>query len=242
MPHSWTCKTIDLGNEIESGANGEDFFRASVQGLIAHVSSGYNFCNGRHAMKMVETMLFERPGKQNTGDCVKAVLRHIKDCGKKHVVVASTSGTTAMTFHEALKGTGADLIIVTHSIGFKEPGHDEFDADIRRRLSRARVPIHTGTILTHSLEKSLMDNFRGVYPGYLIAHTLRRFGEGTKVAIEVVMEACDAGLVPEDEEVIGIGGTARGSDTVLLIRSKPSKRFLELDVLEILARPRGRAL
>jgi uncharacterized protein len=196
----------------------------------------------RCAMKMVETMLFEKPGNQNTDDCVKAALRYVKDYGKKHVVVASTSGKTAMTFHKALKGTGANLVIVTHSIGFKEPGHDEFDADIRKQLTRARVPIYTGTILTHSLEKSLMDSFRGIYPGYLIANTLRRFGEGTKVAVEIVMEACDAGLVPEDDEVIGIGGTYRGSDTVLLIRSKPSKRFLELDVLEILARPRGRAL
>lgn len=193
-------------------------------------------------MKMMETMLFEKPGNQNTDNCVKAVLGYVKDHGKKHVVVASTSGKTAMTFHKALKGTGANLVIVTHSIGFKEPGHDEFDADIRRQLAKARVPIHTGTILTHSLEKSLMDSFKGIYPGYLIANTLRRFGEGTKVAIEVVMEACDAGLVPEDDEVIGVGGTYRGSDTVLLIRSKPSKRFLDLDVLEILARPRGRAL
>ncbi len=193
-------------------------------------------------MKMVETMLFERPGSQNTDDCVKVALRHVKDFGTKHVVVASTTGRTAMTFYQALKGAGANLVVVTHSIGFKEPGHDEFDVDIRRQLNEARVPIHTGTILTHSLEKSLMDSFKGIYPGYLIANTLRRFGEGTKVAIEVVMEACDAGLAPEDDEVIGIGGTYQGSDTVLLVRSKPSKRFLELDVLEILARPRGRAL
>lgn len=191
-------------------------------------------------MKMVETMLFERPGNQNTANCIQMVLKQIKDLGRKHVVVASTSGRTALAFHKALAGTGANLVIVTHSVGFKEPGHDEFDPDIRRRLRRSRVPIHTGTILTHSLEKSLMDGFRGIYPGYLIANTLRRFGEGTKVAMEVVMEACDAGCVPEDAEALGIGGTYHGSDTVLLVRSKPSKRFLEMDVLEILARPRGR--
>jgi hypothetical protein len=191
-------------------------------------------------MKMVETMLFERPGNQNTANCIHTVLKQIKDLGRKHVVVASTSGRTALAFHKALAGTGANLVIVTHSVGFKEPGHDEFDPDIRRRLRRSRVPIHTGTILTHSLEKSLMDGFRGIYPGYLIANTLRRFGEGTKVAMEVVMEACDAGCVPEDAEVLGIGGTYHGSDTVLLVRSKPSKRFLEMDVLEIMARPRGR--
>ena len=146
-------------------------------------------------MKMVEMMLFERPGNQNTADCVKLVAKHVKEHGRKHVVVASTSGKTAMAFHKALQNNGTNLVVVTHSVGFKEPGHDEFDPDLRRQLKKARVPIPTGTILTHSLEKSIMDSFRGIYPGYLIANTLRRFGEGTKVAMEIVMEACDAGPV-----------------------------------------------
>jgi uncharacterized protein len=191
-------------------------------------------------MKLAQTMLFERPGNQNTSDCIKAVGEYGKENGRRHVVVASTSGKTALAFHKGLKNAPVDLVIVTHSVGFKEPGQDEFDKEIRKTLTRARIPIHTGTILTHSLEKSIMDSFRGMYPGYLIANTLRRFGEGTKVAMEIVMEACDAGFVPEDAEVLGVGGTYRGSDTVLIVKAKPSKRFLELDVLEILARPRGR--
>jgi len=53
------------------------------------------------------------------------------------------------------------------------------------------------------------------------------------------MEACDAGLMEEDREVAAVAGTGRGADTVTLIRSTSSKRFLELVVLEILAKPRG---
>jgi hypothetical protein len=52
------------------------------------------------------------------------------------------------------------------------------------------------------------------------------------------MMAVDAGLIPEGEEVISVAGTARGSDSVLIIRSAASKRFLDLRVLEILAKPR----
>ena len=40
--------------------------------------------------------------------------------------------------------------------------------------------------------------------------------------------------------MLAVAGTGYGADTVLLIKAKPSKRFLKLDVLEILARPRGR--
>jgi hypothetical protein len=52
------------------------------------------------------------------------------------------------------------------------------------------------------------------------------------------MMAADAGLIPEEKEVIAVAGTAMGADSVLVIRSAASKRFLELRVLEILAKPR----
>jgi uncharacterized protein len=191
-------------------------------------------------MKMLQSILFDKPGDQNTDVCIDTVKHYIKEHGMTYVVVASTTGRTALSFCTSLKETSAKLVIVTHSVGFKEPGKDEFDQDTRKYLVQEGVPLYTGTILTHSLEKSLMDDFHGIYPGYIIANTLRRFGEGTKVAVEIVMEASDAGLVSEDAEILAVAGTGHGADTVLLIKAKPSKRFLNLEVLEILARPRGR--
>ena len=99
--------------------------------------------------------------------------------------------------------------------------------------------IYTGTILTHSIETSLSAKFSGIYPAMIIAQALRRFGEGAKVCCEIVMMAVDAGLVPEVEEVLAVAGTGYGSDTVMVIKSAASKRFLDLKVLEILAKPRG---
>jgi hypothetical protein len=144
-------------------------------------------------MKKIQSILFEKPGEQNTDICIDTVKQYIKEQGMTYVVVASTTGRTALSFCRGLKEKSAKLVIVTHSVGFKEPGKDEFDQDTRKYLIQEGVPIYTGTILTHSLEKSLMDDFHGIYPGYIIANTLRRFGEGTKVAVEIVMEASDAG-------------------------------------------------
>ena len=62
--------------------------------------------------------------------------------------------------------------------------------------------------------------FGGTYPTMIVANSLRRLGQGMKVCCEIVMEACDAGLVPENEEVIAVAGTGRGADTVCIIRSK----------------------
>jgi hypothetical protein len=59
------------------------------------------------------------------------------------------------------------------------------------------------------------------------------------VCVEIVFEACDAGLVEEGKDVVAIAGTGRGADTVCIIRASVSKRFHDLKVKDILAKPRS---
>jgi hypothetical protein len=181
---------------------------------------------------------FEKAGAENTSACLDIVKKATKDFNYKHIVVASTTGSTGLMFAEALKAEGTNLVVITHSHGFKEPNKLEMPADVREKIHASGAKVYTGTMLTHSLETSLAKKFSGVYPTLLIAQTLRRFGEGPKVCCEMVMMAVDAGLIPEGEEIISVAGTARGADTVMVIKSAASKRFLELKVLEILAKPR----
>jgi hypothetical protein len=112
-------------------------------------------------------------------------------------------------------------------------------AEVREELVALGARVYTGSMLTHSLDTAFTAKFGGTLLSQAVAQSLRRFGEGAKVAIECVMMAVDAGLVPEGEEVLAVAGTARGADTVAVIRSAASKRFLDLKVLEILAKPRG---
>jgi uncharacterized protein len=185
-----------------------------------------------------EVEFFDEPGTPNTASCVRIVKKMVESEGFEHVVVASTSGGTAKAFAEALSGTNAKLVIITHSAGFKEPNMQEFDAGVREELEAAGVQVRTTTILTHSLESAIAGKHQGAYPSQWIAHSLRRWGEGGKVTIEIVMEAADGGLIPEGEDVIAVAGTGHGSDTVHVIRSAASKRFLELRVREVRAMPR----
>lgn len=157
----------------------------------------------------------------------------------KHVVVASTWGDTALLFTGALKDSGVNVIAVTHAAGFKAPNDTEFSPDARETIEKAGARVYTGTMITHSLETAFSSKFNGLYPTLIVAQTLRRFGEGTKVCCEIVMMAADAGLIPEGEEVIAVAGTARGADTVLVVKSATSKRFFDLKVLEVLAKPRN---
>lgn len=182
---------------------------------------------------------FEKPGSENTSDCLEVVKNALREGKYKHVVVASTSGDTGILFSKALKNSGINLVVVTHSAGFKEPNTIGMSENIRKKIEKNGAKVFTGSMLTHSLETCLASKFGGSYPTLIIANSLRRFGEGSKVCCEIVMMAADAGLIPEGEEVLAVAGTARGADTVMVIKSAASKRFLDLRVLEILAKPRA---
>ena len=71
----------------------------------------------------------------------------------------------------------------------------------------------------------------------IISFTLRTFGQGAKVAIEITLMAADAGLVKTYEDVISIGGTVSGVDTALLIRPSNVENFFDLKVKEIICKP-----
>lgn len=182
---------------------------------------------------------FEKPGKENTEECLKIALNAIEEEGLKHIVVASTTGQTGLLFAEALKEKNVNLVVVTHSAGFKAPNTNEMPDEIREKIIRRGAKVYTGTMITHNIETAFSQKFSGLYPTLVVAQALRRFGEGPKVCIECVMMAVDSGLIPEGEEVLAVAGTAFGADTVVIIRSAASKRFFDLRVLEIRAMPRG---
>jgi hypothetical protein len=181
---------------------------------------------------------FKKAGRDNTVACLEIAKKAIEDEGYKHIVVASTTGETGLLFSEALKASPVNVVIVTHSYGFKEPNTHEMPDAVRKNIEAHGAKVFTGSMLTHSIETSFAAKFSGLYPTLIVANTLRRFGEGAKVCCEIVMMAVDAGLIPEGEEVLAVAGTARGADSVMVLKSAASKRFLDLRVLEILAKPR----
>jgi hypothetical protein len=58
------------------------------------------------------------------------------------------------------------------------------------------------------------------------------------VAVEIALMAADAGLVIPQEEVIALGGSDRGVDTALVLKPAHTHAFFDLQVLEILCKPR----
>ncbi len=178
--------------------------------------------------------------KLNTGD----VLKHCFDyCQKNHVkniVLASTTGLTGSLASEmnARDYDGMfNLVIITHCKGFRDPNKDELEAHYAVKIRKNGARIHTGTMVFHNINDALRARD---YPSELtlMADTLRMFGQGIKVAVEVVLMATDAGLIPEQKSVFAIAGTGLGADTGALILSANSRRAFKLKVKDLVIKPR----
>ena len=189
------------------------------------------------------TYYFDAPGAANTRDAARFAVDRAKDLKVHTILVASSSGETAKVFFDAMKGTGLSLVVVTHVMGFSKPGEWEFDRATAEDLRRQGVVIVTGTHALSGLERAISrsKNLGGSSRTEAIAEALRRVvAVGLKVAVECVLIAADQGAIGIDKEVIAVGGTATGADTVCVIRPANTASFFDLQVREIVAMPRVR--
>ncbi len=183
-----------------------------------------------------KTVYFERPGSENTAEVLRIAGQRARELGIKTVVVASTRGDAAVQAVKALKGLR--VIVVSHSHGFREPNVQSFTSENRQIVESQGGIIYTGTHLFAGISRAVRNKFNTYLIGDLTASTLKVFGEGMKVVIEISIMAADAGLVRTDEEVIAIAGTGRGSDTAVVLTPVNSQNFFDLKVKEILCKPR----
>ena len=186
---------------------------------------------------------FEKPGAVNTQDAARFAIERAQELNIKTIVVASTSGSTAQVFFDAMTVTGLELVVVTHVYGFSKPGEWEFSEEIAGRLRKQGVRIVTTTHALSGLERALSRSPKigGGSRSEAIAEALRRVvAVGLKVDVECVLMAADQGAIGIRDEVIAVGGTASGADTVCVIRPAHTSGFFDLQVREIVAMPRVR--
>lgn len=190
---------------------------------------------------MAEMIYFDKPGPGNTDAVIEAVARRRAELGIEHVVCASNTGETALKVWQAIADPAVTLVSIPEHAGWKKDSDASSLADDQRRvLEDAGIRV---LICSHALSgvaRSITNKFGGVSHVEIIAHTLRRISEGTKVAVEVAIMAADAGLVPTDREIIAVGGTGRGADTALVLRAAHMNSFFDLEIREIICKPRQR--
>ena len=179
---------------------------------------------------------FSEAGDSNTSDVLDAVSQCAAHLGIRTILVATCSGQTALTARERID-PGVQIIAVTHYTGFVRPDYQEMPDEVRRSLEDNGVRVLTCQHAFGGVGRGIRRALSTYQTEEIMAYTLRMFGQGTKVAVELALMAADAGLVRTDEDVISIGGTARGADTALVLRPANSSDLFNLKVREIICKP-----
>ena len=193
---------------------------------------------------------FKEYGEKNTPMVIEAVARRLEEGDLKTVVVASSTGKTALALAEGIKGR-ADIICVSDPPWavrqFSEaPG---IFPENRAKLEALGVEIIDYLpYVSMAYSWRAAENIYGALDLLVVAFDAFRMvgGNGLKVAIEVGLMATNADRLKPGEEVIAVGGTASGADTAIVLKTafscdifarEPEKRP---EVREILAMPRTR--
>ncbi len=187
----------------------------------------------------VPCLYFDRPGPANTAATLRVALERAKALGLRTALVASTSGATGAEAARLFAGSGIRLVVVSHSHGFREPNSQEFLPEHRQAIEAAGGTVLTCQHAFGGVNRAVRRKLGTYQLDEIIAYALRTFGEGLKVIAEITLMAADAGLVRTDEEVVAVAGTGRGADTAAVVLPANAQDFFDLEIREILCKPRA---
>ena len=185
---------------------------------------------------MVQSVYFEKPGRGNTERTLQIAKARAEELGIKTILVETTKGATGVRAAEEFQDF--NVVVITHSTGFKEPNHQELTEENRQTIEAAGAKILTCQHAFGGVGRAVRKKLGTYELEEIIAYTLRIFGEGMKVVCEIALMAADAGLVHTDEPAIAIAGTGRGADTAVVLRPANAQTFFDMRIMEILCKPR----
>ena len=186
----------------------------------------------------LKTLAFEKPGPHNTDATLQVARERASALGVKQVVVASSHGDTARQAHTLFAPDGVQVIAVSICHGYESEGWT-MSVETKAELIKLGVVVHTGIhALGDGVGSAFSDKYGGRAPEEIVRDTLYRFSQGMKVAVECVLMAADAGLLDMSREVIAIAGADSGADTAIVCQPAYPRTFHELEIREVLAKPR----
>ena len=194
-----------------------------------------------------EDYYFETPGEGNTDDVVEAVVKRLELSQIRIVVVASTSGRTALKFARAVGGK-AKIFCVSESPYRRESSEKWPCMDPSLRVELEKLGVQIVDKVPYVFHSSIFEGSKWVSPSpeYIVRETLYSFGQGLKVAVEVVLTAVACGYVEPYQDVIGVGGSGSGADSAAVMRATyPAMIFSKdtskrLEIREVIAIPRSK--
>ena len=182
---------------------------------------------------------FEEQGNDYTDDLIKAVHDKLEATDEiKRVLIASSTGESALKLYGALDEFDVEIINVTHHMGFSGPNEVDISEDMVKKLEGYGIKTLIGMHAFSGAARGVTNKYGGYSPLDVVADTLRMFSHGVKVSAEISLMAADAGLIPVGEKIIAIGGRGHGVDTAVILTPVNSKDLFKLKFHEIIAMPK----
>ena len=161
---------------------------------------------------------FDEPGEENTAVVLGIAEERARELSIKCMLVPSVRGASAEKALDFFWNTDLMLFFVGTDPARFAPETEKHITDSGFKLAfYKQVDYH--------------------YPDD-VKNAFRRFGQGTKVAVEITLIAAQEEVVKPGTEVVALGGSGEGLDTALVIMAARSDEFSELEIREILCKPR----
>jgi len=196
-------------------------------------------------MQNINVNIYGKEGIENTEATLERVRQRAIDLNIHQIVVATTTGQTALTSAEIMPNMdviGVTMHAVDTDVYVNRNGKKVLakDPEIMKKARQKGVKFYTGVHpFRGAVTNALSDAFSGYSIHDVIAEMLKKlFSTGTKVAIECSLMAADAGYLDIEKDIIAIGGYRGGADTALVLKPAYSYRLFEMKIREIISFPR----
>ena len=182
--------------------------------------------------------LFDHPGKENTQDAAAIAVKRAKELGCPIVLSSNTGESAEIVLAEGARlGYAGPVVVVRNATTAARKGVNLMTPQAKQSLLERGCAVVGAANALSAGERSLSTRFQGIYPLELIAHTLRMFGQGTKVCVECAVMALDADGIPFGAPVVALGGTGTGLDTAVVLTPSYSSSLLDTRIHEVLCKP-----
>jgi len=193
---------------------------------------------GGDSLMRKDIYYFEESGPENTEQTIEIAYKRAKELDIDQIVIASTHGQTAHKVLDAFENLESKIVVVTISRAFGKEGwimEEKVRQELKKRGATVLTTLHA---LGDDVNTAFAPSDKAAAFNMVVARTLYRFSQGMKVCVEIVLMAAENGAIDVDREVIAIGGTGDGADTAVAIKPAYARDFLNLEIREILAKPR----
>ncbi|MFO7984920.1 MAG: pyruvate kinase alpha/beta domain-containing protein [Desulfatiglandaceae bacterium] len=180
---------------------------------------------------------FDQKGPANTKKTLEIALAHAGEAHIKTIVVASSTGQTALKLHRMAAGS-VGVVCVTYNVGSRFRSEVEQFNENHDSLLQKGIPIVRGLHALSGPEKAFSEQYNTPFlPLNIVADTLRMFSQGVKVCVEIAIMAAEHGFVSPDQTVVAVGGTGHGADTALVMKPVFAANMFQVRIKALLCMP-----